>query len=619
MNEILLNTRKRSNIELLRARDYWFNKARRWGWTATVLSLVPIVFTAISYLPIPVFIDYFDSMRDVFIGIAALVLFLVCIPISRRSDEYRAVSNKFREWYDVKVLRIPRNPFILSEQLSEEEERMREEGARCYRDHQKYEAWYEEVFSDNHYANVICCQMDNAIYTYYVYKDAVRFYWGCTFALLLLIVVPALIFQSIEALILVLVSSFAILTECIQSIREVYEQLGTLADMHEIAKTEQINLTNDEECLLFIREAQDAIAEYRSLSVFVPRFIRLKYLREDSPYYADLNDLKARLYKNLTVTRPESAAQIVIFDETETATCTLEDVQGILREMLQDMVVAFDEKGIDYALDGGSLIGALRPNEHGHFVFWDDDIDVVLPVDQIDKAKRAIRECFGDKYAIQDYENDPAYSPRLSNFRIRHCGSTTAEKDSLLYENYCERGIFVDAYAYSPILVCRWIDAFFRRALLHPLNRKIMKAENKAVRDYSAESRMSSPVFTRFLRLKKTYLKRVDWYLSHAKNGNFVSYVPTYIYDLGKAGPYIERAHTELAENKVPFEGVECSIPNGYDAILRAYYGDWSKVPFRTIEQMKAAAKEKGAGNKWFSEFVQAITPLKHLRNVKID
>lgn len=619
MNEILMNTRKNSNIELLRARDFWFNKARRWGWAATVISMVPIVFTAISYLPIPDFIDYFDETRDILIGIAALVLFLICIPIERRSNRLRSVSNEFRELYDVQVLGIPRNPFLLPEKLSEKEEQMLEEGARRYRDHQKYEAWYEEVFSDNHHANVICCQMDNAIYTYYVYRDAVRFYWGCTFALLLLVILPALIFQSIEALILILVSSFAILTECLQSIREIHGQLDTLSDMHDIAKTEEIDLDDDEACTLFIRETQDAIAGYRDASVFVPRFIRLKYLQEDSPYYADLNDLKARLYKGLEVTRPETASQIVVFDETETTTCTLEDVQDTLRGMLRDMVAAFNAEGIGYTLDGGTLIGAMRANENGHFVFWDDDVDVVLPVDRLEDAKRAIMERYGDKYAVQDYGNDPAYSPRLSNFRIRHKGSVTSEKDSLLYENYRERGIFIDVYAYSPILVCRWIDAAFRRMLLHPLNRRILRAENRAVRNASAAERPASPGFQRFLRLKEKYLKRIDWYLAHAKNDDFVAYVPTYVFDLKNAGPYIAKGQMEPAQDEVTFEGIECTIPADHDAVLRAYYGDWSKVPFRTIEQMKAVAAEKGDADGWYSEFVQAITPLKHLRNVELD
>lgn len=620
MNEILINTRKRINIDLLRARDFWFNRARRWGWCATALSIVPILLTIFSYLPIPALIDFFDKSRDVIVGVAALIFFIACIPIERVSDKYRSVSNEFRERYDINVLDLPLNPFLFSAELPEgKKEAMLKEGARRYRDHQKYEAWYEEVFSTNPKANVICCQMDNALYTYYVYTDTERFYKWCTIVFLLTILLLALAFRNGEVLILVTVSSFAILTECLRNIQEIREQLNTLSNLHNTTKVVVEKLKTEEEYNLFIRELQDSIAEYRKVSAYVPRFIRLKYLKEDSPYYADLNELKACLYKDLDVTRPENAKQIVIMDETESEECTLEDVQCVLREMLKDMVEAFDAKGIAYTLDGGSLIGAKRANENGHFVFWDDDIDVVLPVSCIDEAKDAIRDRYGNKYAIQDYENDPAYSPRLSIFRIRHLRSETTEKDSLLYENYVNRGIFIDVYAYSPILVCRWVDAVFRRIFLHPLNYRILKAENRAVRNVPAHERIHSSEFKRFLQLKKKYLRRTQWYLGHAKNSRYVSYVPTYIYNLGAAGPYIAEEYVKPAVSKVSFEGVKCAVPQNHDAVLRAYYGDWERVPFRTVEQMKAAAKEKGKPDEWYSEFIQAVTPLKHLRNVKLS
>ena len=39
----------------------------------------------------------------------------------------------------------------------------------------KYEVWYSEVFSENHFANVFCCQMDNLIYAKHAYKKAKDF------------------------------------------------------------------------------------------------------------------------------------------------------------------------------------------------------------------------------------------------------------------------------------------------------------------------------------------------------------------------------------------------------------------------------------------------------------
>lgn len=329
----------------------------------TALCFVPIVLTAVSYFPIPGYIEFFDTARDIIISLVALGLFVLCVPIENQLNRYREVSNLFREQYDVDVLGFPCNPFIHDE-FSEEQQKMYEEGARKYRDYQKYEAWYEEVFPDNHYANVICCQMDNVLYTLYVYQEVIKLYWACTALLIAVIIVPSLVFRNTEALVLVLVSTFGLIAACIQSICEMQERVTILNDMCAVFHVPAskganprgrdgqalgcplLGLDDSAACNLFIREVQHAIAGYRAVEAFIPRFIRLKHLREYSPFYKDLNKIKGCLYAGRRVTRPESAEQILIHNESETALFRLSQVQDILRKMLADVVAAFDANGI---------------------------------------------------------------------------------------------------------------------------------------------------------------------------------------------------------------------------------------------------------------------------------
>ena len=74
-----------------------------------------------------------------------------------------------------------------------------------------------------------------------------------------------------------------------------------------------------------------------------------------------------------------------IFNTGETARDLKEmyNPEGSLKRLVQlrllDMLIYLDkvckENGIDYRIDGGTVLGAVR---HGGFIPWDDDVDVVV-------------------------------------------------------------------------------------------------------------------------------------------------------------------------------------------------------------------------------------------------
>ena len=61
---------------------------------------------------------------------------------------------------------------------------------------------------------------------------------------------------------------------------------------------------------------------------------------------------------------------------------TLKHLQDVYLMMLKDFIKVCDENQIEYFLDGGSALGAVR---HQGFIPWDDDIDIILFRDEYNR------------------------------------------------------------------------------------------------------------------------------------------------------------------------------------------------------------------------------------------
>ena len=88
-------------------------------------------------------------------------------------QKYTDTSNHLRAFYDYNVLGTKYNPHLYKDKHINDKIGM----AKRVKNSTKYEVWYSEVFSDNHNANVFCCQMDNLLYAKHAYNKAKQFYF----------------------------------------------------------------------------------------------------------------------------------------------------------------------------------------------------------------------------------------------------------------------------------------------------------------------------------------------------------------------------------------------------------------------------------------------------------
>lgn len=96
--------------------------------------------------------------------------------------------------------------------------------------------------------------------------------------------------------------------------------------------------------------------------------------------------------------------------------------------------------GIDYWLDGGTCLGAVR---HKGFIPWDDDIDIAMRTEDIARFAEATRKELPEGLFLQTQETDP--SCRLPMIKVRDKDSFVVEYGDDFSRPYC-KGLFVDIF-----------------------------------------------------------------------------------------------------------------------------------------------------------------------------
>lgn len=627
MNAILKNTHKKENINLLKARDYYFDIARKYNVLKIGIVCLPSIMLIITYIPYIAKISWIENRRDYIIGLISIIVFIfVQFKIKNVIDKNLYISNAFREKYDCTVFEIAENPFEYT--LDNYSQYM--EKAKKVRDYDLYEVWYGEIFCDKKGRNIICCQMDNIIYTYFIYR-AYRKFSILIPVLLFILTSLFFMFYGKNVGFLVFISIFNILQMYIESIDDTSKLIKNNLEIMGSAEEEssQIIKALDNEDTAIIRMLQDRILNNRNQSLFVPKFIRNKYLKAGSVYRRELDKYREIYFDKKSIKIPDSAKEIEIYNLEENNTVALEQIQQRLLSMMEKVLTIFEEEKIIYTLDGGTLIGAVRSRDiynpidkaqsrNGKFLFWDDDIDIALPIEMLEQAKKVIIEKLGDEFDVQDYDSETYYSPRLANFRIRDKKSKTSEKDSNLYDLYKYRGLFIDVYAFSPIFCNRILDSCYRHIFIYPLHQKMIKTENKYKEYHNEASKPAdntefSKILRKFIHQKSKYLRRVKWYNSHSKNKTYLTYSPNYINNLKATGPYIKREYLYGEYRTAKFETLEMPIPSSPEMVLSAFYNEWYISPYKPIEFLQAKY-----GDNWYSHNDFKVSIMKHIDHVDL-
>ena len=229
-------------------------------------------------------------------------------------------------------------------------------------------------------------------------------------------------------------------------------------------------------------------------------------------------------------------------------------------DILREIDAICRRHDIPYWLDGGTLLGAVR---HGGFIPWDDDVDIAMPLADIDRFCRvAASELPGELFLQTRATDSDVVAPVV---KVRDRGSLLVEPGDDFARSYA-KGLYVDIFPMRPYpTVAR---SFVRRvargycranAVLHTAHY------------YSLRS------FAEFFYFgAKRALCRVAWeaaclafpmneYLSNTLDNNGYG--------------IMHRTDSVFPLSTIAFEGIAFSAPANPDAYLHDLYGDYHTLP----------------------------------------
>ena len=243
-----------------------------------------------------------------------------------------------------------------------------------------------------------------------------------------------------------------------------------------------------------------------------------------------------------------------------------DDLKKIQLEILDTVAAFCEENGIRYWIDCGTLLGAIR---HKGYIPWDDDIDIGMLRPDYD---RFLAEFNGsqEKYKAYSVENDP-------NFHYSY--AKVLDTETILYEpdkNGNKLSINIDVFVYDNVpdqaaanKMYRVRDWYRACHLLHDM--------------HHLPATRTSPVFIALCKVLQVLLIPFPkGYFIKKLVANGKQYTDA---DTQFVGNFMAESKI-LCEKSVfsqfttaEFEGRHYRIPAGYDAWLKAFYGDYMKLP----------------------------------------
>ena len=243
----------------------------------------------------------------------------------------------------------------------------------------------------------------------------------------------------------------------------------------------------------------------------------------------------------------------------------LRRLQLVLTEIVKDIDRVCRENGIEYFLDSGSCLGAIR---HAGFIPWDDDMDLGMRRADYDRFLQIAPAALGDDYVVAHPGNEPRLAGQFC--KVWRCDTLFETQETV--EAGLKQGIFVDVFPYDKLLK----DCRMWQSLSYLYHAKSINVPDGGLK--GAVERAGCKVVHGIVRAALDPARIRDRFEQTARQGGG-----------GGGGEYANPCYVQggrfpedvlFPASAVSFEGVELSAPAKPEAYLSLMYGDdWGELP----------------------------------------
>lgn len=255
----------------------------------------------------------------------------------------------------------------------------------------------------------------------------------------------------------------------------------------------------------------------------------------------------------------------------------LEKLHEVSMLLLKKADSVLKAQGIQYMLDAGTLLGAVR---HKGFIPWDDDADICMLREEYDKFIKIAPTLFdGDfGFILPGQKGDNKFYDFVPKITYKKMCVAQAGLDDVFYNGKYSNPA-LDIFVIDKMPDSKLGQAIHTKLLIFIYG---MAMGHRREIDYSKYSRAEATVIFVLSKIgtlmplsfiasmydgvaKMFSKKNKKWVMStHSAMDHFGD---CYMYDWYKAAAQVE------------FEGESFPMPEGYDGILKKHYGDYMALP----------------------------------------